>query len=273
MADKSKNIRDVNALDLIFKGRNKDYGAYRLRQMYISNLRKAFLYTMGVVALLLAVRFVQANVKNNVAKEVQNVVVEMKDVPSIDPNTPPPPPPPKVLTPPPKRPSVKYVPPVVKKDEEVVDTVKLATFEELEEADVGKETVEGDPDSEIPADIPSDIGDDVGVTVKEEPKPLLFAEQMPSYPGGQKKLFQFINDHIKYPAIARENGVEGNVTVQFVVSSSGKISGIKVLRDIGAGCGAEAVRVVKKMPKWLPGKQNGKPVSVQMTLPVRFVLQ
>jgi len=116
-------------------------------------------------------------------------------------------------------------------------------------------------------------------------------EQMPRFPGcddaggsneekyacAQKKLLEYVYKNVKYPAIARENGIQGGVVVQFVVEKDGSISDIRIARDIGAGCGEEALRVVQSMnnmpQKWTPGKQRGKSVRVQFTLPIKFKLQ
>lgn len=131
--------------------------------------------------------------------------------------------------------------------------------------------------------------------VMEEPPPpppppqeriFKVVEEMPRFPGceqkaigkselkecSQKEMIQFVRENIKYPKIAKENGIEGRVIVQFVIGRSGKIKDAKILRDIGAGCGKEAIRVVNAMPKWIPGKQRGRPVAVQYTLPVGFKL-
>jgi len=89
----------------------------------------------------------------------------------------------------------------------------------------------------------------------------------------EKKLLQFIYGKINYPTIARENGIEGLVIISFVVEKNGSISGAKVLRDIGGGCGAEALRVINSMPDWTPGYQRTKPVRVQFNMPVKFQLQ
>lgn len=98
-------------------------------------------------------------------------------------------------------------------------------------------------------------------------------EQDPEYPGGVEALYKFIQQNLKYPQLAKENNITGRVFVQFVVEKDGSVSNVKAARDIGGGCGAEAVRVVKSMPKWTPGKQRGKAVRAAYTLPVNFVLQ
>ena len=98
-------------------------------------------------------------------------------------------------------------------------------------------------------------------------------EEMPSYPGGEQKLMEYVAKNIKYPQIARETGIQGRVYVNFVVEPDGSVSNVSVLRGIGGGCDEEAVRVVKGMPKWKPGKQRGKAVRVSYMLPVNFKLQ
>lgn len=118
----------------------------------------------------------------------------------------------------------------------------------------------------------------------------MVVEDMPLFPGcesepdkaakkkcSDRKVFEFIGKNLKYPAIARENGVEGTVVVQFVVERDGRIANAELLRDIGAGCGEEAIRVVNQMNSqgvtWTPGRQRGRPVKVQFRLPIRFRLQ
>jgi protein TonB len=96
---------------------------------------------------------------------------------------------------------------------------------------------------------------------------------MPEFPGGEEKLFEYLGKNIKYPSMARENGITGTVYVTFVVEGNGEISDVKKLRGIGGGCDEEAVRVVRSMPAWKPGKQNSKPVRVQYNLPIKFTLR
>lgn len=121
---------------------------------------------------------------------------------------------------------------------------------------------------------------------QEEPPIVFFAEQMPRFPGceaeglsdrelkkcAEKEFFAFLSKELHYPTMAREAGVKGTVVVQFVVNEDGELSDIEIVKDIGAGCGRESVRVAKKMPKWIPGKQRGQPVKVRMRLPIKFKL-
>src|SRR5690606_36028861 len=98
-------------------------------------------------------------------------------------------------------------------------------------------------------------------------------EQMPVFGAGMNDLFAYLSREIKYPAIARENGISGTVVIQFIIDRKGNVTNVELLKGIGGGCDQEALRVVKKMPAWSPGKQQGRVVSVKFTLPVMFKLQ
>lgn len=108
---------------------------------------------------------------------------------------------------------------------------------------------------------------------EEEVKIFTIVEQEASFPGGYEALMKHLAENIKYPQQARETGTKGRVFLTFVVERDGSITDIKILRDIGSGCGEEAKRVVSKMPRWQPAKQRGKPVRQQFNLPVNFNLQ
>ena len=108
--------------------------------------------------------------------------------------------------------------------------------------------------------------------LREVFQPLLSVEEDPEFPGGLDSLRAFIQRNLRYPEEAKRNKIEGKVFISFIIEADGSVSNIKVLRDIGSGCGAEAVRVVKMMPKWKPGKQRGKAVRTQFNLPIQFVL-
>ncbi len=110
--------------------------------------------------------------------------------------------------------------------------------------------------------------------LEAEKKDIVFTsvEQIPQFPGGEKALFLYISKSLYYPKMARENEVQGKVFVEFIIEKDGSISNIKVLRGIGSGCNEEAMRVLSRMPKWLPGKQNGAAVRVKYIVPVIFKL-
>ena len=101
----------------------------------------------------------------------------------------------------------------------------------------------------------------------------VFPEEYPSFPGGEEALYKFIDDNLRYPEEARDANVTGTVIIRFVVEKDGSISNAAIAREIGCGCGREALRVVKMMPRWNPGKQGGKPVRTEFTLPVQFYLR
>lgn len=141
-------------------------------------------------------------------------------------------------------------------------------------------------DVEIQDDVEIDMGDDQNTEVGNfvapndddevvivEQEIFTIVEEQPSFPGGEASLMEYLRNNIKYPQLAKESNIQGTVFVTFVVEPNGSISNTKVLRGIGGGCDEEAIRVVKNMPSWQPGKQRGKPVRVQFNLPIRFILQ
>lgn len=159
---------------------------------------------------------------------------------------PPPPPPPKQV--------VKIN--VVEDDVEVEDEIDI--------------DVEADQDTEIEEYIPIEVEEEESA---EEQQIFMVVESMPEFPGGEAELHRYLAENIKYPQMAKESGIQGRVFVTFVVERDGAVTDVRVLRGIGGGCDEEAIRVVKNMPKWAPGKQRGKPVRVQFNLPVKFTLQ
>jgi len=132
-------------------------------------------------------------------------------------------------------------------------------------------------DIDVDANMNTKVSDYVPPPEENESVPeqhiFVVVEQMPSFPGGPGALMKYLAKHIKYPELAKESGIQGRVFINFVVEPDGTIDHVKVLRGIGGGCDEEAVRVVKSMPKWIPGKQRGKPVRVSFNLPVKFTLE
>jgi periplasmic protein TonB len=276
MAFESGPIRDM--LDIVFQNRNRAYGAYQLRREYPQYMGKALITGIALIVLAFAGPLIYAKVAGAFerAKPV-DVVAEMGPPPDIDPNTPPPPPPPPVVTPPPPvRTTVAFVPPVVKKDVEVVEE-KQQDIEELKEnkADISTTTKEGTPDA-APAEPEAA---ELKVVEAPKPPPVVddevhdYVEKPPSFPGGEAELLKFLNQNIKYPALAKESNIQGRVILSFIVNKKGDIEDVKVIKDINGGCGKEAMRVVNSMPKWNVGEQNGHAVKVRYTLPVLFRLE
>lgn len=273
----NENLLKRSMDDIVFEGRNQSYGAYQLRKLYDKHMARSM--TVGILFFLLAVSspHIIRMVKGFLPEKTNDL--EMREItlaepPPIDPLKPPPPPPPKI-DPPPIKDQIKFVPPVVKKDEEVLEEEPPPpTVADLKDKEIATETKKGE-EGGIDASL-SEPDNPPGPPVLEEPKeekPFAYVEQMPTFPDGTEAMYKYIYDKIKYPAIARENGISGQVIVQFVVSKEGDIQKATVVRGIGGGCNEEALRVVNGMPRWKPGKHNGRAVPVTFTLPIKFVLQ
>jgi protein TonB len=275
----SARILKADFLDILFEGRNKDYGAYELRRKYEKRVRNALIGTASV-ALLAIGGYVAGNIIRGIeARNPKKPVIEQIKMEDIklpdDPKTPPPPPPPPA-PPPPVKPSVQFTPPVIKKDNEVPPEEEPPKVEEIKDKAVSTKTMEGDPNGIDPGLLEDSKGSGVVEAPPPPPKEEIFTfvEQPPTFPGGEDALAKYLSKNIRYPRVAQENGISGTVFVQFVVDSEGTIKDVKTVGAAkGGGLEEEAVRVVKTMPKWKPGKQNGRQVSVQFNLPIRFTLQ
>lgn len=266
-------------VDLVFEGRNKAYGAYRLRK----STTKRNILAMVAVVLLLIVAFIILTVKNFVdeqrAKVAMTQVAELTnyDQPKkkaefkqkkveVEPE--------RVVER--VKSSIKFTAPVIKKDEEVKPDEELKTQDELmsTKTAIGTFDVKGNDDANGEILKAKDvIAEPEPPKHEEENKVFDIVEQQPLFPGGPAALMKYLSENTKYPVVAQENGVQGRVTVQFVVEKDGSISDVHVLRGVDPSLDKEAVRVVKSMPRWTPGKQNGITVRVNYRVPVLFRLQ
>lgn len=263
--------------DLVFEGKNQAYGAYKLRKGTSKrNLWSIIIVLIAAVAIFSAIAIknvIEANQKVAVttAVEVSKIdktpkVEKKKAAPKIEQ--------PKVVEK--VKSSIKFTAPVIKKDSEVKPEEEMKTQEDLQKTKttIGAFTVVGN--DEIDGEVlkaKEEIAQPEPPKNEEENKVFDVVEEQPSFPGGQGALMAWLNDNIKYPVVAAENGIQGKVTVQFVVGKNGSISNVKVLRSVDPSLDKEAVRVVSNMPNWTPGKQNGASVNVRFTLPVTFRLQ
>jgi protein TonB len=155
---------------------------------------------------------------------------------------------------------------------QVVSTINIVD-DNVDVDDEIKIDVEADQSTEIEQYIPPVPVQGEEEEAVEEAEIFYVVEAMPSFPGGEDKIYDFLARNLKYPDMAKEAGIQGRVYLTFVVERDGSITDVKVLRGIGGGCDEEAVRVVESMPKWEPGRQRGIPVRVQFNLPIKFTLQ
>lgn len=275
-AKEASTYRDM--LDIIFADRNKAYGAYQLRRSYPQYVGRALGLGLALIILFFAFPYIMSKVSGVLQDDSPiEVTAELGPPPDIDPNNPPPPPPPPPPTPPPPtRSTVQFVPPIVKKDEEVADKEPPTVEEVIEtKADVGAETKQGNDEAPPAIDEnPSELAVvEAPRQVEEKTYEMFDIQKPPSFPGGDGELLKYLAQNIKYPPLARENNIQGSVVLTFVVGKKGDVSDVQIVKDIGGGCGKEAVRVVQSMPKWSAGEANGNPVKVRFTLPVRFKLE
>ena len=270
--------------DLIFEGRNKEYGAYKLRTQTGKRNVKAII-TIAILAALCIVLFYikagydayqAAHAKNENVTEISTLNQPKKKEAKVER---------KVQVEEKKevvkevKSSIKFTAPVIKKDAEVKPEEEMKTQDQIMQTNtaIGALDVKGN----------SDQGEILKVTQRvetepvkaEAPKPEVenkvfdVVEQMPSFPGGQSALMSYLANNIKYPVVAQENGVQGRVVVSFVVERDGSITDVQVVRSVDPSLDREAQRVVRSMPKWIPGKQNGQAVRVKYNVPVSFRLQ
>jgi protein TonB len=277
MATPFSTVSYRDALDIVFARRNRAYGAYALRREYPVNLGKA----LSIGLLLIGFFVVLPRLLNAFSGLMPDKTVlydgEIVLGPPRDIDVPPPtPPPPPATPPPPARSSMRFVPPVVVENEKAPDEMRAQDELIPNEGDIGKSDVTGTIDAP-PSDL--ETGDLTNLVVEtqakpdEEPYDTYGVNKMPGFPGGERDLMTYLGKNIEYPTLAKEANIEGTVVLGFIVGKDGSINDVKILKDIGGGCGKEALRVVSNMPAWVPGEANGHAVKVRFTLPVRFRLQ
>ncbi len=272
--------------DLVFEGKNKDFGAYVIRTDSPKRHTKAVVYTVlgALLVGLLAFGLIKVNEyieQKRIADmaEQEEVLIDMSQEaeepeeqqerleqpkPEVLPE--------EVLK------SVKVTELQIVEDDKVKKEDEIKTQDELKETETAfgqKDNEKGTEDRNVTRTLKEEV-----VVEKKEEKPkevkeevFRSVEQMPQFPGGEAALMKYLQSHINYPPMAAENNVQGRVVVQFVVDKTGKVGEVKVVRSVDKDLDKEAVRVCKSLPKFTPGRQNGQAVSVWYTLPVTFKLQ
>lgn len=271
--------------DLVFEGKNKEFGAYELRTTSTKRHNKAVLYTIIGAVLIVAgvlgfITVQEMIAERNIADSAdqEEVIVDMgaEDEPEPEQE--------KVEI---KQPevlpeevlnTVKVTELKIVEDEKVKSEDEIKTQDELKETNTAfgqKDNDKGTDDRNVTRELKNEVVVEEKKPVVEEKKEEIFksVEQMPTFPGGDAALMKYLSSHINYPTMAQENNIQGKVIVQFVVTKTGQVGEVKVVRSVDKDLDREAVRVCKSLPKFVPGRQNGQPVSVWYTLPVTFKLQ
>ncbi len=260
MAKEKRSYPSFN--DIVFEGRNKEYGAYAIRKKYTRTMTMSIIIGIFLVLLAAYVPYIKAKsiavVKERDANEI---IAQMADDINHEEAAPPPPPPP----PPPTEQQVvvKYVAPVVVDSVRPEDSANFMTADEVVDTHVDEEVVE------FVEEVREEIEEEDVATAPV----FITVEEMPSFPGGDAELLKYIGENTVYPEIAKENNIQGRVFLRFCVTSKGTVDRVEVTRGVDPSLDAEAIRVIKSLPLWKPGKQGGKPVNVWYSIPVNFTLK
>ncbi len=269
----ANKILSADVLDIIFDGKNKDYGAYELRKTYNRRITRALIITGSIALLALLSSILSSTLKEKKDGKIKMNEMTIQDVKQEEKKElPPPPPPPPPKQEPPKVEMKQFTPPVIKKDEEVEKPPPPQ--EELKEAKIDVVSQEGVKDEGIVAPVEIDQGKQIVEVKKEEDENKIFdkVEIEASFPGGDSKWRQYLERNAN-GQVATDNGApEGTYTtvVQFVVDKEGNISDVRALTNHGYGMEEEAIRVIKKGPKWNPAVQNGRQVKAYRKQPITF---
>ncbi len=247
--------------DIVFKARNKEYGAYKLRKKYNRTVLVALLVGVIILATAIITPYINAKAAENRGKRAERQVeikLENLDTPTelVAPPPPPPPPPTDVVQ------QQRYVPPVV------VDSIKPEDVKQLMTADQAQTEVTNKDVVEAVQQVKEEVQE-----TEAEPEPFVVVEEMPMFPGGDAALLKYVAEHTQYPEIAKENNIQGKVMVRFCVTPKGGVSQVSILKGVDPELDKEAMRVVGTLPAFKPGKQGGKPVPVWYMVPINFTLK
>jgi protein TonB len=273
----ANKILSADVLDIIFEGRNKDYGAYELRKTYNKRMITSLVIVAAVLLLLFLGYFVSKMLEDKEdTKTVQVQDVQLEEIKQEEKKEEPPPPPPPKPPDPPKVEMAKFTPPKIVKDEEVKEDEKPPEVEKLEETKIGTMNQEGQKDEGIVAPPVEDAGKGVVEAPKKDDedwdKTFTKVEIESEYPGGAAAWQRYLNRNLRYPQEAIDNEVQGAVVVQFIVDKEGNVSDVEAISG-PQELRAEAVRVIKKSGKWTPAVQNGRQVKSYKKQPIVFRLE
>ncbi|MFC4262373.1 energy transducer TonB [Ferruginibacter yonginensis] len=269
---KSETILQADVLDIIFENRNKTYGAYALRKFYNNRLGIAMVSMLMMVAVLYSFTLIKKDKVKLPSIITDPYIIKPAPKPPVDKPLEPKPPKQttvnKKLATSPAKPSQKFVNNVVITKDDKAD--KIANLVDSVAIDDKTNTVKGPTHVFVtPTDVKTGDGDVTITTKVDKVTPSSFAEVMPTYPGGNDALRKFLERNLKNPQDIEEGG-SVFVKIRFVVGYDGALKSFETVQDGGAAFNEEVIRVLKKMPQWIPGKTKGENVSVYFTIPVKF---
>ena len=265
--------------DIVFDGRNQGYGAYQLRALYQRHIMRALAIATAIFALLVVFPLVAQLLKEALPMAPPKVLDSGNKLiaPPLtpDPITPLPPTAKPPVTPPPP-PTMENVVPMVVDDKVASKESEVPNQDELRDKQAGVRTIEGDPNTGNPnlEELLPEKGDAATNEVVDK-HVYVSVEQMPELPGGggQMAIVLAIQRAVKYPTLALHNGVEGKVYASFTVNEKGEIIDLRIVKGLGSGLDEETIHAIKSLPRFIPGKQNGREVSVSFTVPVTYRIQ
>lgn len=269
----ANKILQADVLDIIFDGKNKEYGAYELRKSYAKRLTKALVITSALL-LVVFIGSLLANYANfGTDDELEVVDTQMAEIKPDEP-LPPPPPPPPVPPPPPEIKQVQFTPPKVVKDEEVQPDEKIEEIKE--DAAISTQTVETDNTTQIVQAPVEDKGTSVVEAPKTDDENKIFTkvEVEAIFPGGDIGWRRYLERNLNAQVPIENSAPEGSYTVivKFIVSKNGAISDVQAETSLGYGMEAEAIKIIKKGPAWTPAIQNGRSVNAYRRQPITFLV-
>ena len=254
---KTKHVESLE--EMVFRNKNKLYGAYALRKKYSKYLTFSLIFAFITLLSGLAYPVIASYLIKHTGANLEDKTITGTILPPPAPDLPPLPPP----APPAVSKITPFISPKIIDDSVDSDYGKQALLVEKKSLPIDNENNNVEPILSKPEPI---------IVQNIKPEPLVAVQEMPSFKGGLEALLSFLQNNIKYPQEAIELGISGTVYVAFVVEIDGSITEVNLGRGIGGGCNEEAIRVVKSMPNWIPGKQNNIPVRVRFNLPVKFIL-
>jgi protein TonB len=268
-------ILSADVLDIIFDGKNKQYGAYELRKTYNKRLTKAIIITLGMVLFAFLGTVLSSVIAKNATEKIEVLDTQMAEVKKNDAPPPPPPPPPPKAPPPPEINQVKFTPPKIVKDEEVKADEKI---EEIKDDQViSTKTVESDNKNAIVQAPVEDKGTQIVEAPKADDEDKIFTkvENEAEFPGGQQAWIRYLQKNLNANAPVDNGAAPGTyqVIVKFIVSKDGSISDVQPETKHGFGMEDEAVKIIKRGPKWTPALQNGRNVNAYRRQPITFIVE